>query len=137
LSGDGFVRLLITSPDGHSVKVEPGIDWRAHAPATLAVGPVLHPDDAVGNKVAALYGRAEVRDFVDVEAILRSGRYTTHDLLRLATNADPGLEPEMFLLALNALDRLPDQAFAVHGLSPARVHELRRRFKAWAAEIAR
>ncbi len=137
LAGDGFVRLLLISSDGRSVKVELGIDWRAHAPVTLPVGPVLHPDDAVGNKVAALYGRAEVRDFVDVEAILRSGRYTTHDLLRLAANADPGFEPEMFLLALNALDRLPDQAFAVHGLSPVRTHELRQRFKAWAAEIAR
>ncbi|RAY14582.1 hypothetical protein DPM19_12480 [Actinomadura craniellae] len=137
LAGDGFVRLLLTSPDGRSVKVELGIDWRAHAPVTLAVGPVLHPDDAVGNKVAALYGRAEVRDFVDVEAILRSGRYTTQDLLRLATTADPGFEPDMFLLALNALDRLPDQAFTVHGLSPIRTHELRQRFKAWAAEIAR
>ncbi|MEO3786059.1 nucleotidyl transferase AbiEii/AbiGii toxin family protein [Actinocorallia sp. B10E7] len=137
LAGDGFVRLLLTSPDGRSVKVELGIDWRAHAPVTLAVGPVLHPDDAVGNKVAALYGRAEVRDFVDVEAILRSGRYTTHDLLRLAANADPGFDPEMFLLALNALDRLPDQAFAVHGLSTTRTHELRQRFKAWTAEIVR
>lgn len=137
LAGDGFVRLLLTSPDGRSMKVELGIDWRAHAPVTLAVGPVLHPDDAVGNKVAALYGRAEVRDFVDVEAILRSGRYTTHDLLRLAADADPGFDPEMFLIALNALDRLPDQAFAVHGLSTARTHELRQRFKAWTTEIAR
>ena len=30
-----------------------------------------------------------------------------------------------------------DQAFTVHGLSPTRTHELRQRFKAWAAEIAR
>ncbi|SEG72462.1 Nucleotidyl transferase AbiEii toxin, Type IV TA system [Thermomonospora echinospora] len=135
LSNDGFARLLITTPDGHSVKVELGIDWRAHPPVGLSVGPVLHPDDAVGNKVAALYGRAEVRDFVDVDAVLRSGRYSTGDLLRLAATADPGFEPEMFVHALNALDRLPDQAFGVHGLSPSQIAELRNRFKTWAAEI--
>jgi hypothetical protein len=43
----------------------------------LAVGPVRHADDAVANKVCALFGRAEVRDYVDVDAILASGRYTS------------------------------------------------------------
>jgi hypothetical protein len=33
-----------------------------------SIGPVLHPDDAVANKMRALYGRAEARDFVDVDA---------------------------------------------------------------------
>jgi hypothetical protein len=135
LSNDGFARLLITEPDGHSVKVELGIDWRAHPPVSLAVGPVLHPDDAVGNKVAALYGRAEVRDFIDVEAVLKSGRYTPDDLLRLASNADPGFDITMFAVALNALGRLPDHAFAIHGLSPDQIAELRKRFQNWAAEL--
>lgn len=135
LSNDGFARLLITAPDGHSVKVELGIDWRAHPPVVLSVGPVLHPDDAVGNKIAALYGRAEVRDFIDVDAVLRSGRYSTADLLRLAATADPGFELEMFVQALNALDRLPDQAFRVHALSPSQIVRLRNRFKEWATEI--
>jgi hypothetical protein len=136
LAGDGFIRLVLTAADGRSVKVELGIDWRAHPPVGLSVGPVLHPDDAVGNKVAALYGRAEVRDFIDVEAILRSGRYSTDDLLRLAAAADPGVEPKMFLLALNALGRLPDQAFAIHGFSAERTGELRQRFRSWAAELS-
>ncbi|MFF5262210.1 nucleotidyl transferase AbiEii/AbiGii toxin family protein [Actinomadura viridis] len=137
LSNDCFARLMVTTPDHRSVKVELGIDWRAHPPVTLPVGPVLHPDDAVGNKLAALYGRAEVRDFVDVDAVLRSGRYTTDGLRRLAATADPGFAPEMFVHSLNALDRLPDQAFTVHGLTPQQIGDLRRRFTAWAAELAR
>jgi hypothetical protein len=36
---------------------------------------VLHADDAVANKVCALFGRAEIRNYVDVTAILASGRY--------------------------------------------------------------
>jgi len=30
------------------------VDWRAHDPVQLAVGPVLHSDDAAANKVCAL-----------------------------------------------------------------------------------
>jgi hypothetical protein len=35
----------------------------------------------VANKVCALFGRAEVRDYVDVDAILTSGRHTENELL--------------------------------------------------------
>ena len=60
--------------------------WRKNKPVGLAVGPVLHADDAVANKVCALFGRAEVRDYVDVDvdAIVASGRYTEDELLGLA-----------------------------------------------------
>ncbi|WP_347588838.1 nucleotidyl transferase AbiEii/AbiGii toxin family protein [Acrocarpospora sp. B8E8] len=127
----GFARLLLTDADGHSVRVEMGVDWRAHPPVTLEIGPVLHPDDTVGNKVAALYSRAEVRDFVDVNAVLRSGRYSADDLTRLAANADPGFDTGMFSVALSALDRIPDQAIAYHGLSQSEIDRLRGRFREW------
>lgn len=76
-----------------------GIDWRAHPPVTLEIGAVLHQDDAVANKLAALYGRAADRDYVDVDvdAVLRSGRYSSADLLRLAREADPGFDQAMFV----------------------------------------
>ncbi|MGN9783444.1 nucleotidyl transferase AbiEii/AbiGii toxin family protein [Nonomuraea sp. ZG12] len=127
----GFARLLVTDASGRSVKVEMGVDWRAHPPVRLEIGPVLHPNDAVGNKVAALYGRAEVRDFVDVDAVLSSGRYTMEDLTHLATNADPGFDLIMFAVALSALDRIPDQALAHHGLSTSDIALLRERFQRW------
>ena len=52
--------------------------------------------DAVANKVCALFGRAEVRDYVDVAAILASGRYSKEDLVRLAEEHDPGFDPSWF-----------------------------------------
>lgn len=76
---DTFARLLVSRPDEPDMepqKMELAADWRAHPPVTLSVGPVLHPDDAVGNKMAALYGRALPRDFLDIDAVLASGRYT-------------------------------------------------------------
>ena len=76
-----FVRMLVTAGD-HTAKVELGVDWRANDPILMSVGPVLHPDDAVANKMSALYGRALARDFIDIDATLRSGRYSREYLLR-------------------------------------------------------
>jgi hypothetical protein len=35
------------------------------------LGPVLHPDDVASGKTTALAGRAEVRDAIDVDGLLR------------------------------------------------------------------
>jgi hypothetical protein len=78
-----FARLGVASGTA-AARVELGVDWREHEPVRLAIGPVLHADDAVANKVCALFGRAEVRDYIDVDAILASGRYTEDDLVSLA-----------------------------------------------------
>jgi hypothetical protein len=52
-----FLRLTVTDPtDGMAEEVELSADWRAHDPVILDVGPVLHADDAVANKVCALFG---------------------------------------------------------------------------------
>lgn len=111
----GFARLNLTDSESRQVRVELGVDWRAHPPVRLEIGAVLHPDDAVANKLAALYGRAADRDYVDVDAVLRSKRYNSTDLLRLARETDPGFDTAMFAQALLAVDRLPDQAFERHG----------------------
>ncbi len=59
MSADTFRRLILTDPaDGSEEKIELSADWRAHEPVQLDVGPVLHADDAVANKVCALFGRA-------------------------------------------------------------------------------
>jgi Nucleotidyl transferase AbiEii toxin, Type IV TA system len=93
MANPGFARLQVTDPTtGTTAKVELGIDWRANPPVALAIGPVLHPDDAVANKVCALYSRAQARDFIDVDAIRRSGRYTGDELLARAKEHDPGFD---------------------------------------------
>jgi hypothetical protein len=90
---DTFARLLVAPTDDPAAepqKMELAADWRAHPPVVLDIGPVLHPDDAVGNKMSALYGRALARDFLDIHAVLASGRYSTEQLLQLAEGATPG-----------------------------------------------
>jgi hypothetical protein len=116
-------------------KVELGVDWRENEPVHLEIGPVLHADDAVANKICALFGRAEVRDFVDAAAILASGRYTEDELLTLAADHDPGFDRSWFAEALTAINRLPDSLFQPYGLRPADVAALRDRMSGWASRI--
>ena len=129
-----FVRLSVAS-GREGAKVELGVDWRKNEPIRMAVGPVLHVDDAVANKVCALFGRAEVRDYVDVDAILASGRYTEEQLLDLAADYDPGFDRLWFAEALAAIDRLPDSLFRPYGLNPDNVSALRDRMNGWAHRI--
>jgi hypothetical protein len=129
-----FARLNVVS-DGESAKVELGLDWRKNEPIRMALGPVLHADDAVANKVCALFGRAEVRDYVDVDAILSSGRYTDEELPQLAADHDPGFDPSLFAEALAAIDRLPNRLFEPYNLDVDDVSELRGRMNAWAHRI--
>ncbi|MGO9083446.1 MAG: nucleotidyl transferase AbiEii/AbiGii toxin family protein [Streptosporangiaceae bacterium] len=117
-------------------QVELGLDWRKNEPVRLAAGPVLHADDAVANKVCALFGRAEVRDYVDVDAILTSGRYAEDELLDLAADHDPGFDQSWFAEALAAIDRLPDSLFQPYGMSPRDTAALRERMRAWARRIS-
>lgn len=116
--------------------MELGVDWRAHPPVTLAIGPVLHPDDAVANKMCALFGRAEVRDNVDVHGALCSGRYTGEDLLRLAAEHDPGFDRDMFADALRAVRRFPHSAYEPYALTESEIGMLRARLLDWADEIS-
>jgi hypothetical protein len=139
IRGETFVRLLVQAPgDGANAereKVELAADWRANPPVLLAVGPVLHPDDAVANKMCALYGRALARDFLDIDAAVTSGRYTRERLLELAANADAGFDSVMFAHALGALSQITDAAFAEYGTSPEETALLRQRFARWRVEL--
>jgi Nucleotidyl transferase AbiEii toxin, Type IV TA system len=134
LRSASFARLDVRSA-AESAKVELCLDWRKNEPICLAVGPVLHADDAVANKVCALFGRAEVRGYVDVDAILASGRYTEEELLDLAADHDPGFDQSRFAEALAAIDRLPDSLFQPYGMSPKDVSALSERMRAWARRI--
>jgi predicted nucleotidyltransferase component of viral defense system len=100
----------------------------------LDVGPVLHPDDLVADKVLALWGRARPRDFYDVHALMR--HYTRDALLHLATAKDTGFTIETFLDTLNAIKRLTDADWAEDGISVDAVPQLTSLFAEWRAALA-
>ena len=102
---------------------------RRRTPVVMDVGPVMHLDDLVATKVAALVGRREVRDYIDVAAAL--SRYSIPRVLELAVAADPGIEPADVADAGRYLDQLDDARFAVYGLGPAQVSALRAALRDW------
>lgn len=135
---DTFARLLIAYDDrsaDHPDKLELAADWRANPPVMLEIGPVLHPDDAVGNKMAALYSRALVRDFLDIHAVLESGRYSRQQLLDLAARAGSGFDRAMFAQALGAADQITDEAFSPYGTDGRTIARLRETFDQWRREL--
>lgn len=131
---DTFARLHV-SGDGRTSKVEMGVDWRANEPIQMTIGPVLHPDDAVANKMSALYGRALARDFIDIDAALQSGRYDRETLLNLAERADSGFDRQMFAEAIGQAQLLDDDDFAEYGVGAAAAQSLRARFAAWRRDL--
>lgn len=136
MSAETFARLTVTDPaDGGEEKVELSADWRAHDPVQLDIGPVLHADDAVANKVCALFGRALPRDFLDVHAAITSGRYTREQLLELAAEADHGFDPMIFADALGALTQITDAAFAEYEIDPSAISDMRHRFAQWRQQL--
>ncbi|MBL7257884.1 nucleotidyl transferase AbiEii/AbiGii toxin family protein [Paractinoplanes lichenicola] len=102
---------------------------RHQTPVVMEVGPVMHLDDLVATKVAALVNRREVRDYIDVAAAL--DRYSLPQLLELARRADPALDPEDIADAGRYLDRLHDARFTLYGLSKEQIAELRQSLAQW------
>lgn len=86
---------------------------RGRSPVVMDIGPVLHLDDVIGTKMAALATRIEPRDLIDIAAAL--GRYTRQQLIDLGRRADPALTDEEFADAMRRLDRLDDTVFELYG----------------------
>ena len=104
---------------------------------TLAIGPVLSLQDAVGSKVSALYTRTEARDYIDVDAIRASGRFTDAELMTAAAGRDAGFDTEMFAKQLEQIRRITPDRFAEYGVDAVQSDELKERFGQWATELRR
>lgn len=98
--------MEVSDATGYRCKVDLGVFWQARSPVMLEIGPVLHPDDAVAGKMDALFNRWAPRDFLDIDAILSSSRYTPDQLLSVAEEHDPGFDRPMFAEALSFLERI-------------------------------
>lgn len=127
-----YARLHVATSDGRQLDVDLGVDWRQDDPVRLDVGPVLSLADAVGNKVSALYSRAEARDYLDVDAIRRSGRFTDEQLVTAAAERDPGFDVAMFSHKLASAARLRPAQVARYGVTADELEDIKTRCARWA-----
>ena len=130
-----YARLHVATGAGRQVDVDLGVDWRQDEPVRLGVGPVLSLADAVGNKVAALYGRSEARDYLDVDAIRRSGRFTDEELVSAAAERDPGFQVGMFAERLAAVRRLTPRDVSSYGVTAQELADVKTRCTRWAQDL--
>jgi hypothetical protein len=136
LQNDEYARLFVTDPSsGETSKVDLVVDFRHERPIQMSIGPVTHPDDLMAAKMGALYTRAEPRDFLDIDAALRSGRYDRDQLIRLFDEHERGFDRQMFAGALGQAARISDAVFAQYGASGRQVEEMRERFAEWRNEL--
>ncbi|MFG2485169.1 hypothetical protein ACGFSI_20730 [Streptomyces virginiae] len=96
-----YARLHVTDPaSGAQSKVELVGDLLHHPPVESDLGPILHLDDLAAAKTGALSGRAEVRDAIDVNVLLKAGHDRARPLELVAQNeAEPSLDNYEFTLA--------------------------------------
>jgi hypothetical protein len=131
-----YAKFSVTSPAGQRVEVDLAVDWRSEEPVTLSVGPVLSLPDAVASKVSAVYSRAEVRDYLDLDAIRESGRFTDAELLDLAVDRDPGFDVQMFAGQLDQINRLGSaRRVKEYGVGEQELAQLKSRLTGWAEEL--
>jgi hypothetical protein len=132
LSQPGFIRAMVSDVEGEEqVRIDWAYDsaWRFMPPVRIEeAGYVLHPADLAVNKVLALVGREEPRDFIDI-VYLHQRVLPLGALAWAACGKDPGFNPEMLLDLLGRrgrvrqeeLDRL-DLALPLDAVEQERVY---------------
>ncbi|MFW6218363.1 MAG: nucleotidyl transferase AbiEii/AbiGii toxin family protein [Verrucomicrobiota bacterium] len=132
LSQPGFIRASVEK-DGNVVLVDWARDsvWRFMPPVLVeSIGYVLHPVDLAINKVLALGGRDEPRDWVDILYLDRR-LISLGALVFAAVGKDPGLNPSMLLELLGRKGHLQSRDLErIHFAEKPDLQALRRQWDA-------
>ena len=120
-----FVRLDVRGL-GEQTEVDFGIDFRLFPPHQGAHSLVLSSRELAVDKVLAIFGRAEPRDFVDLAALTRL--FNIEELFADAARKDRGFSLAVFAEMTSRISRLPRREFA---LSDAAFDELEVTTTSW------
>jgi hypothetical protein len=130
-AADTFRRLVIQMDDGSGTMVDLAQDAGPLAEPTItAVGPTYPAPELAARKVLALFDRAALRDFIDVDRV--SGTYPKELLIEIAGSIDEGFDVDVLTQMLSGLDRFTDEQIAAFGADPAAMRE---RFHRWATQL--
>ncbi|MFL6012967.1 MAG: nucleotidyl transferase AbiEii/AbiGii toxin family protein [Gaiellaceae bacterium] len=125
----GFARLIVESGDDRT-ELDLGADARLFPVEPGEPAPMLSGEELAVDKVLALFGRAEARDFVDLMAV--EPRYGLDRLCDLAVEKDRGFDLGVFAGMLARFDRLRRDEF---DLDDAHYERLRSRSAQWRARV--
>lgn len=132
-----FADFHVTDPvTGEASSIQLGLDFRAYPPGTLDIGPVLDARDAVAAKMSALWSRGEARDYIDIDTVIGSGRFSRDDLLAITDQfeAQP-LDRRMLAGRFREASRHGEEIFGQYGVESDRHASIIANFAEWADEI--
>jgi len=93
--------------------------------------------DIATNKLLALFGRAELRDFIDVYFLVKEN-FTKNELIEKSTLKDPGLDLYWLGIAMERINDFSDDSPDLYLLTrPCKMSELKDFFSNWRKEISR
>ncbi|OGX39314.1 MAG: hypothetical protein A3G91_04805 [Omnitrophica WOR_2 bacterium RIFCSPLOWO2_12_FULL_50_9] len=137
-----FVELIV-SLKGETTLIHLALDSAFRfEPARIFPGyPDLKVDgltDIASNKLLALFGRAALRDFIDVYFLLQDRRFSREQLAEAARQKDPGFDLYWLGVAFERIHTFPaDSPDMLLLLQPVKFKELENFFDKWRQEIAR
>jgi len=107
-----FRQIILESADGLPLRVDLVQDFGPQFGEHRVVGSLIVDslENIAANKVVAILGRTEAKDFVDLFFLLQAG-YDLDDLFAKAQQKDAGLQPFYFagaLLQVRQLGHLPE-----------------------------
>lgn len=118
-SGPAFSKLLV-SVGADRVQMDLGYDYRWLPVEDSEVGPMLSVAELGVDKLLALFGRAEARDFVDVYHLAKMLGIAT--MVSSAPEKDPGFDPYYLAINLDSIDRHRREEFQVDDATMASMH---------------
>jgi hypothetical protein len=125
----GFARLIIESAEDRT-ELDLGADARLFPVESGSPAPLLSGEELAVDKVLAVFGRAEARDFADLMAV--EPRYGLARLCQLAAEKDRGFLLSVFAEMLSQFGRLRREEFE---LDDAGYEQLRSTIEHWHKQV--
>lgn len=136
-----FVELSVkSSEDSTIIHLALDSSFRLEQPFKSEDFPELRIDnltDIAANKLLALFGRAALRDFIDVYFLTKKS-FTKNELVEKAGLKDPGFDLYWLGVAMERINDFSDDSPDLHLLTrQCTMSELKNFFKSWRKEIAK
>jgi len=134
-----FLELIIKK-ESESVRVHLAIDSPFRFKRTIRTDRGVEVDslvDIATNKLLALFGRFEPRDFIDIFFVAREKDLDLDTLISKSKEKDPGLDEYYLAIAFEKADEFPDSAekMPVNMLKPLDMRELKSFFSEYAVQL--
>jgi hypothetical protein len=137
-SMDWFRCIDVSDPvTGEEVKIDVGMMGRTNKPIDdPTFGQVLAIEDQRAAKVDALATRAAARDYLDVDAIVRTGNWRITDIDEYVTKFHPEITRDEWVATLRGVRLVAPAEFAAYAVDGADLSAMSTRFADWARRLS-